>query len=132
MKFRAKNITGLLDAPSGRRIGDIFRLEIVTDTGSTSGAFMEVDPGDGTKGWVLQADFEPVSGEVRDAVNRELFVHECIFVERALNDQEKTAPFFVSADFLIARALIETDITNAGPKFLGSDATGPLQVSSDE
>jgi hypothetical protein len=38
----------------------------------------------------------------------------------------------VSADFLIARALMETDIVNAGPKIAGSDAVGPLLVSSAE
>jgi uncharacterized protein (TIGR02594 family) len=132
VKFRVINFTARLETVAGPKIDDLFPNEIVEDTGKTSGAFMEVDPGDGVKGWALQADFEPVGAGSRPPVDRAAFIQECIAVERSLNDQPKTAPWFVLADFVIARALLETDITNAGPKLPGSDAAGPLQVSSEE
>jgi uncharacterized protein (TIGR02594 family) len=132
MKFRVKTFTPRLQTVTGPKIDDLFPNEIVSDTGKTDGAFMEVDPGDAKLGWVLQADCEPVSGGARPNVERGAFVQECIAVERTLNDLPDIAPWFVAADFLIARALFETDITNAGPRIAGSDAIGPLQVSSDE
>jgi uncharacterized protein (TIGR02594 family) len=64
-------------------------------------------------------------------VERESFVRQCILVERSFNKLDSTAPWFVSADFLIARALIETNIENPGPS-VGSNAVGPLRVSSSE
>lgn len=132
MKFRSKTISTLFKDVGGSTIDDLFPNEIVTDTGKTNGPFMEVDPGDGQTGWVLQADFEPVGAESSPGVDRAAFVQECVSMERAINDLPNTAPWFVSADFLIARALLETEIVNAGPKLPPSDAAGPLQVSSEE
>jgi uncharacterized protein (TIGR02594 family) len=131
MKFKCKTTTALLD-DAGVRKGDIFDGELVEDTGRTKAAFMEVTPLDGQTGWVLQADFEPVGAAPREPVDPATFVQECMFVERAFNNQPKIAPWFVSADMIIARAIIESGVANAGPKFVGSDATGPLQVSSEE
>ena len=52
--------------------------------------------------------------------------------ERTFNNVPATAPWLVSANFIIARALIETGITNVGPSIPGSDGVGPLQVSTAE
>jgi uncharacterized protein (TIGR02594 family) len=132
MKYRANKITALLDKPGGAKVDDLLVNETVTGTGKTDGLFTEVDPGDGTHEWVLTADLTLLDDADRPIADRQIFIEECIHVERALNDLATTAPWFISADFLIARALIETDIKNAGRKVAGSDAVGPLQVSSAE
>src|SRR5215468_1350778 len=132
MKFRTNKITDLLDKPGGAKVDDLLVNEIVTGTGKTDGLFTEIDPGDGTHEWVLTADLTPLDAADRPKADRQIFVEECIHVEWAVNDLPTTAPWFISADFLIARALIETDITNAPNKVAGSDAVGPLQVSSAE
>src|SRR5262249_26865511 len=57
--------------------------------------------------------------------------------EHNLNNLDSFPPWFVVADFVIARAIIENgdngkSLTNSGPKIAGSDAVGPLQVTSAE
>jgi uncharacterized protein (TIGR02594 family) len=130
MKLQAKNQTDFLDAPAGAKIGVLFPNQSVTATGNTQGLFTEVDPG-GLVGWALTADLEP-SDEGRLPLDQEFYVQNCIVVERSFNNLPATTPWFIAADFLIARAIIETGLVNAGPKTAGSDAVGPLQVSSDE
>jgi len=82
-------------------------------------------------GWIPAANCKEVPDPERPGVDPEMFVRQCILVERTFNDAPSTAPWFVSADFLIARALIETNMTNPGPD-AGSDGVGPLRVSSKE
>jgi uncharacterized protein (TIGR02594 family) len=89
-----------------------------------------VPPGQGD-GWIPKANCDEVPDPERPDVDPESFVRQCILVERSFNVIAANAPWFVSADFLIARAIIETGIKNpgAGPS---SDAVGPLRVSSAE
>jgi uncharacterized protein (TIGR02594 family) len=82
-------------------------------------------------GWVLSSDVQDTAA-VRPPVDQGGFVRESIMAERTFNNVAATAPWLVSANFIIARALIETGITNAEPKIAGSDAVGPLQVSTAE
>jgi uncharacterized protein (TIGR02594 family) len=90
-------------------------------------------PGGGkTIGWVLAAHCEEVSDLPRPELKVDGFLRSCLMAEASFNQQETVAPWFVAADFVIARAIIETDLTNSGPKITGSDAVGPLQVSSAE
>lgn len=100
-----------------------------------------VPPGLGD-GWLQKSNVDEVPDPGRPDVDPESFVRQCILVERSFNVIDSNAPWFVLADFLIARALIETGttaqaiigngvLTNPGP-VAGSDAVGPLRVSSSE
>ena len=131
MKFKAKRITDVLDKPGGTVIDTLTPNQPVKDAGQIDGQFTKIDA-DGTIGWVLTADLKPVDATVRPKLDELFFVQDCIVVERSMNNRPQTAPWFVAADFLIARAIIETNLTNAMPKTAGSDAVGPLQVSSGE
>jgi uncharacterized protein (TIGR02594 family) len=100
-----------------------------------------VPPGLGD-GWLQKSTVDEVPDPARPDVDAESFVRQCIVVERSFNVIETNAPWFVLADFLIARAVIEAGTTaqavidkgvfaNPGPA-AGSDAVGPLRVSSAE
>src|SRR5262249_36183099 len=115
----------------GEKLDSLNRNEIVSGPDSADAEFIKVELGDGTSGFVRRADLEPL-GERRPEVDKGNFVAACINVERAINDLSTTDPWFISGDFLIARAIIETNVENAGHKLDGSDAVGPLQVSSEE
>jgi uncharacterized protein (TIGR02594 family) len=93
--------------------------------------FIDVDANVVDIGWVRSNDIES-SAEVRPPVDRGGFVRESIIAERTFNNVPATAPWLVSANYIIARALIETGITNVGPSIPGSDGVGPLQVSTAE
>src|SRR5438034_4463644 len=93
--------------------------------------FVDANAGVSDQGWVVLRDVEETAA-MRSAVDTGGFVIEAIAAERLFNDVAATAPWFVFANYIVARALIETGITNAGPKIDGSDGVGPLQVSSAE
>jgi len=81
------------------------------------------------KGWVLQ----DLLGEVqRREIEPADSVVACIAAQTDLNELEETAPWFVAADFLIARALFETRLSNTVPQASGQDSAGPLVVSREE
>jgi spore germination cell wall hydrolase CwlJ-like protein len=84
-------------------------------------------------GWVIEAHCQVVP-DVRpdlgvDGVTG--LVRSAFMLEQLLNVMTTTPPWFVNAEFIIARAIIETGVTNAGPK-AEPTAAGPLQVSSNE
>ena len=93
-------------------------------------------------GWMLKSHCEEITDENRRPVNEAGFVQECINVQLLFNDETKPVegappavvirPWVVSADFLIARALYETDIRNLGKTIPGSDGVGALQVTVAE
>jgi len=85
----------------------------------------------GGDGWIPKANCDEVPDPERPEVDAESFLRHCLVEERSFNLIPTTAPWFVAADFLIARALIETGITNPGP-VTGSDAVGPLRMTSAE
>jgi uncharacterized protein (TIGR02594 family) len=138
MKFKVKKTTRLLETPAGPKRDILSINQVVTGTGKSDGDFIEVDAGDGKPGWVRKADCDPIGAEQRPAIDVGNYVAACINAERTINKLTTTPPWFVSADFVIARALVETpltsagDLTNAGEKNPPSDAVGPLQVSSSE
>lgn len=115
------------------------QLEIgdrLSATGQTADGFDEVvfttRAGKKHTGWVLQAHREEAEPEAPEDFDAEGFVEICIVAQRAINNDPSTAPWFVAADLVIARALLETKLANLGPLRAGSDAVGPLQVSSVE
>ena len=72
-----------------------------------------VPPGQGD-GWIPKANADEVPDPERPEVDPESFVRQCILVERSINALAADASRFVSADSLIARAIIETGIKNPG------------------
>jgi uncharacterized protein (TIGR02594 family) len=151
-KYRVTHSCDLLDKPDGQPI-DGFDLTInqqVFGTGKVEGKFIQLDLGD-PPGWVHEDNVAPANPADRRPADRAFFVVECVTTElefnavpaRNANNAGDTtnanantnisiAPWFASADYLIARANLETGVTNAGPKITNSDAVGPLQVSSAE
>lgn len=93
-------------------------------------------------GWMLKDDCEELPDAARLPINEKGFVQECVNVQFLFNDETKPVegappaviirPWVVSADFLIARALYETDIRNLGRNIPGSDGVGALQVTVAE
>jgi uncharacterized protein (TIGR02594 family) len=95
-------------------------------------------------GWMLKSDCEEIPDADRLPINEAGFVQECVNVQLLFNSAEEIKPvdgapppvsirpWVVSADFLIARALYETDIRNLGRNIPGSDGVGPLQVTLAE
>jgi spore germination cell wall hydrolase CwlJ-like protein len=131
MKLKVVHSTDGLDKPDGTSIADVNIGELVTATGATKGEFIEVELNDGTHVWLKADDVKPVDPAVRVAADRASFVVECIVRERERNEIDGTSPWFVSADFLIARALIETTIANMPPQ-PNSLAAGPMLVTPKE
>ena len=60
----------------------------------------------------------------------EMFVRQCTLVDRQLNADPAVTPNFVTADFLIARAIIETGVTQS--IFSDPFCTGPFRLSWTE
>ena len=122
----------------------LFAPTLLEDAKEKKGDFVKViftpDGGVAETGWVLATDVKDTGGDVPlPDVDTAGFVRECYIADRrfaknpeALNEAKSIVPWVVSAEFLIARALIETDIKNSGPKIAGSDGVGPLQVTSKE
>jgi hypothetical protein len=92
---------------------------------------VDFGPQDDQKGFVLKADCVE-SGGGRVKVERRGVVQKAVLVEVQFNDAAPIAPWYISADFLIARAIMETGVTNAEPMIPDSDAVGPMQVSTKE
>jgi uncharacterized protein (TIGR02594 family) len=86
-------------------------------------------------GFVLRSACTEIPDGPPSAIDKEAFIRECLIAERSMNALEGIAPFVVVADGLIARALIETDLSNPPPPGSvvdGQDGVGPLQVTSAE
>ena len=131
--YLIKGFPDLLDKPGGAAIMGLFANTTAIGTGNVSGNFVEVKVGSQT-GWVSN---DSLLVEDRDTLEEEAFVRECIIAEREVNALSQTAPWFVSADYVIARAIFESQdaaskLVNAGNKIPGSDAVGPLQISTAE
>src|SRR5215469_133619 len=63
-------------------------------------------------GWVKSTDGQQVPDPAPASLDPEMFVRQCTLVDRSLNADPAVAPNFISADFLIARSIIETGMTN--------------------
>ncbi|TAT70108.1 hypothetical protein ELI56_37765 [Rhizobium ruizarguesonis] len=87
-------------------------------------------PDDKTTGWILAVDFKEESDPAPRPLDEEFFVRSCLTVERELNADANTAPWFVAADYLIARAIFETGPSAGGMSMTGP--MGPLALTSTE
>ena len=126
----------LLDKPGGAPIpGAGLIANTVIGTGNFSGDFVEVKTGPPVQtGWLSKS---VLLVKDRETLDEEAFVCECLNAERTIDALPQTKPWFISADYVIARAIFEShdasgNLVNAGNKIPGSDAVGPLQVSSAE
>lgn len=66
----------------------------------------------------------------RRELNLWAFLKGCVDAEIWVNQQPGIAPFFLSADYLIALASIETGLKNLPNRRPDSDGVGPFQLSS--
>jgi len=130
MKYYILRKTGFFDQPNGTKVYTLFPNEVVEATGQTNGPMIEVILDGGSRGWISSTDCAPDTGP-RPSVDRDAFVGRCISIERTMNALPTTAPWFVAADFVLARGLIETDLENVGPA-PGTTAVGPLKVTQTE
>jgi uncharacterized protein (TIGR02594 family) len=87
-------------------------------------------PDDKTTGWVLLADYEEVADPQPRPLDEEYFVRFCLTAEREINAEATTAPWFVAADFLIARALLESGMSSRVDNPNGP--WGPLALTNQE
>jgi uncharacterized protein (TIGR02594 family) len=120
----------------------LFQGALLGDPVGTSDGFLRFELGapdnDALKGWIFKDDCRPLTDAERQPLNEEGFVQECVNVQLLFNATDEIkpgvplAPWVVSADFLIARAIFETGIQNLGSKIPGSDGLGPLQVTVAE
>jgi len=116
--------------------------DIIGDPAKESDGFLFFEINETLNGWMLKSDCEEMPDADRPPVNEAGFVQECVNVQFLFNDEKKPVegappavvirPWVVSADFLIARALYETDIRNLGKNIPGSDGVGALQVTVAE
>jgi len=105
--------------------------DLVFQNERTNDGWIKVLTPDGKIGFVFSDDVKEVPDAVPPPVDEAGYVRSCLIAEHILNDQTSTAPWFVAADFVIARAIFETDISNTAPP-VGKDTIGPLQVSVKE
>lgn len=87
-------------------------------------------PNDRTTGWVVKADFKQVPDDAPPPLDQESLVRGCLTVERQLNAIASLAPWHVTADYLIVRALLETGLS-PGSVAAGSPI-GPFALSDGE
>jgi tail lysozyme len=80
------------------------------------------------EGWLKRSSGIEVADPVRPELDVEGFVRSALIAEQAFNADPATSPNFVFADYVLALAFVESNMTNlaAVPP---SDAIGPLQVT---
>ena len=133
-KFGSKEDTGIVDPRTAAALGfelPFFDFDDAIAGGSgqskTSPMKLKVRvPSD-----VRKEDVQPVE-DLKLEFDPGTFVQTAYFFQKRFNQDQQLAPFFVSAGYAVARAVIETGLQEAGRKTPGSDAQGPLQVSSAE
>ena len=136
MAFQATKLTSLFRNPAKQMLGVIEGLDKEGKVLSflnerTNDGWLKVSTPEGEVGWVFSGDVTEVPDPKPLPVDEAGYVRSALIAEHILNAQAGTGPWFVSADFVIARAIFETDIANGTPA-AGPDTTGPLQVSVRE
>ena len=81
-------------------------------------------------GWIPLDNANEVADPAPPPMDPESFVRQCTLVDRCLNGDPAIAPWFVTADFIIARALFETGMTVT--HFAAPQVTGPFGLSQTE
>jgi len=130
MKFIITDFTDLLKDPGGAAMLPLSPGDLAFDDGADLvNDFRRVIAKHAT-GWLTKGTYEPAD---RETLLPEVFVGQCIIVERTVNSRAETKPWFISADYLLARALMEkAPLENCGALVDSSEAVGALQVSPGE
>lgn len=81
-------------------------------------------------GWVPLSNCTEVPDPSPLPLDSESFVRQCTLADRSLNSDPLIRPWFVTADFMIARALFETGMANA--LFVLPERNGPFRLSQSE
>src|SRR4030095_8815773 len=112
MRYQAKRATGFFAAPNGNKLANIMRNEIVLGTGNKAPGFIEVKRDDDSVGWGAEADFTPLDAGAQFDLGG--FVIATVNAAGSLNAVASIDPWLVPADFLLARASVETGIKESG------------------
>lgn len=109
--------------------GTVF-LETGEKFGTAPDDWIKVElPNSAVVGWLKRSSGTEVPDPARPELDVEGFVRSALIAEQAFNNDPATAPNFVFADYVLALAFVESDMTNpaAVPP---SDALGPLQITA--
>jgi uncharacterized protein (TIGR02594 family) len=106
---------------TGKRFTDDHQVEWVN---------VYLPPDQTLDGWVKSTDGRTVPDLAPAPLDPEMFVRQCTLVDRMLNADPSVPPNFVSADFLIARAIIETAMRPT--RFEAQFCTGPFRLARAE
>lgn len=133
-RFKATEPTDVFKSPGGAKKDRLQRNETFLSDGAMEQGFVKVDLADGEPSWIREVDFRTnfMLDESFLPLDEKLFVSECIVAERLANADERISPWYVYADFLIARALIETNLKNVGPSSARPSAVGPFRMAPEE
>lgn len=130
MKFVITDFTDLLESPGGPPKLPLSPNDQAFDNGADLVNDFRQVIAKHTTGWLAKGTYEPAE---RETLDPEVFVRQCLIVERTFNNRAETKPWYILADYLIARALLEkSPLENCTPLVEGSEAVGPLQVSPGE
>src|ERR1700722_20119341 len=121
MKMTVKQLTNLLDQPTfnANTVKALFARQVVntwdsktnaeTEQPQTADGFTFVHTPGGDTGWI---EAFLLDGYVRPEVDETAFVLSCLSAEYDTNAADDTDPFYVAAEFILARAILETKISN--------------------
>lgn len=137
----AYKITGPVDMRSGpsRQSEPLRTLARDTVLFGTGKPLVEADsvkwasvlyPSSFLEGWIPSTRWTEVPDPGPQPLDQELFVRQCLLADRMINDIAAVAPHFANADFVLARALLETTLTVT--RFEGGYIAGPFRLSQAE
>ena len=141
MKLTVRQLTNLLEQPTfnantvkalaARQVARTWdsKTDAETDQPETADGFTFVRTPSGDKGWI---EAFLLDGYVRPEVDETAFVLGCLSAEYDTNAADDTDPFYVAAEFVLARAILETKISNTAKRASGPDTFGPLAATIDE
>ena len=141
MKMTVQQLTNLLEQPTfnANTVKPLFARQVVrtwdsksdteTEQPQTADGFTFVSTPSGDTGWI---EAFLLGGYMRPEVDETGFVLACLSAEYDTNAADDTDPFYVVAEFVLARAILETKISNTAKPASGPDTFGPLAVTIDE
>lgn len=86
--------------------------------------------GDVRRCWLAVEFLEPAEAAERPPIIPWAFLTTCVRAEEWINGLADTGSNYVNADYLVALALYESGLANAGNVTPGTDAVGPFQITS--
>lgn len=115
--------------------GTVF-IETGEKFGTPPDEFIKVQlPHTAVQGWLKRSSGIEVPDPARPDLDIEGFVRSTLLAESTFNSDPATAPNFVFADYVLALAFVESNMTNLALNVVNqgkvppSDAIGPLQVT---